>query len=104
MLSKFRYRWLLNRLRHYPTGLEECNPDLITEYSKATSAKLIYRMNDYPRCPQLNRDFNKLVKHNLVKRKRSYLYDLGGFMSMPRGTSIYFLSPQAASRQTWVDR
>lgn len=104
MLSKYRYRWLVNRLRHQPSGLEECNPDLIVEYSKATGAKVIYRLNDYPKCPQLNRDLGKLVQHNLVTRKRSFLYDLNGFMMAPRATSIYRLSPLAKHIETWVER
>ena len=59
MMSKSRYRWLLNRMRHQSTGLEERSPDLIVEYSKATGAKVYYRPNEYPRCPQLSRDFGK---------------------------------------------
>ncbi|QWE07966.1 hypothetical protein [Polynucleobacter ibericus] len=103
MLSKSRYRWLLNRLRHQSDGLEECGPDLVVEYSKATGAPILYRLNDYPRCPQLIRDFNKLVKHGLVMRKRSYLYDLNGFMVMPRATHIYQLAPSVQNSITWVD-
>ncbi|MBU3582286.1 hypothetical protein ICN19_09730 [Polynucleobacter sp. AP-Capit-er-40B-B4] len=104
MLSKSRYQWLLNRLRQQPAGLEECNPDLVVEYSKATSAKVLYRLNDYPRCPQLVRDFDKLVKHGLMHRKRSYLYDLNGFMLAPRSTYVYRLTPVAKNTITWVDR
>jgi hypothetical protein len=104
MLSKYRYRWLLNRLRHQPLGLEECNPDLIVEYSKATGAKVIYRTNDYPKCPQLTRDFDKLVKHKLLVRKRSYLYDLNGLMVTPRATYIYKPTPLATNTITWVDK
>ena len=104
MLSKYRYRWLLNRLRHQPSGLEECNPDLIVEYSKATGAKVIYRTNDYPKCPQLTRDFDKLVKHKLLVRKRSYLYDLNGLMVAPRATYICKPTPLAANAITWVDK
>ena len=104
MLSKLRYRWLLNRLRHQLSGLEGCSPDLIVEYSKATGAKVIYRLNEYPRCPQLNRDFDKLVQHKLVIRKKSFLYDLNGFMTTPRSTWIYRLSPTASRALTWVDR
>lgn len=65
---------------------------------------MLYRLNDYPRCPQLIRDFNKLVKHSLVTRKRSYLYDLNGFMVAPRATNIYKLTPSAQNSITWVDR
>ena len=104
MMSKSRYRWLLNRMRHQSTGLEECSPDLIVEYSKATGAKVYYRPNEYPRCPQLSRDFGKLVKHKLVARKRSFLYDLNGFMVTPRPTYIYRLTPAAAHTLTWVDQ
>lgn len=104
MTSKPRYRWILNRLRLQPNGLEECSPDLIVEYSKATGAKLFYRANEYPRCPQLTRDFEKLVKHKLINRKRSYLYDLNGFMVIPRATYIYRLTPISANMITWVDR
>jgi len=104
MTSKPRYRWLLNRLRHQLTGLEECSPDLIVEYAKATGAKVFYRSNDYLRCPQLSRDFDKLVKHKLAIRKRSFLYDLNGFMTTPRPTYVYRLSPLAANSFTWVDR
>lgn len=104
MLSKLRYRWLLNRLRHQPAGLEECSPDLVVEYAKATNAKVFYRPNEYPRCPQLTRDFEKLVKHNLAVRKRSFLYDLNGFMVTPRATHVYRLTPAAANSLTWVDR
>jgi hypothetical protein len=104
MMSKARYRWLLNRLRHQPTGLEESNPDLIVEYSKATGAKVFYRTNEYPRCPQLSRDFDKLVKYKLASRKRSFLYDLNGFMVTPRATYIYRLTPVSANSLTWVDR
>jgi len=104
LLSKFRYRWLLNRLRHQSDGLEECSPDLVVEYSKATGAPILYRLNDYPRCPQLIRDFNKLFKHSLVTRKRSYLYDLNGFMVAPRATHVYKLAPSVQNSITWVDR
>ncbi len=104
MTSKPRYRWLLNRLRHQPTGLEECSPDLIVEYAKATGAKVFYRSNEYPRCPQLSRDLSKLVKHNLAARRRSFLYDLNGFMVSPRATYVYRLTPVAAKSLTWVDR
>jgi hypothetical protein len=104
VLSKFRYRWLLNRLRHQPDGLEECSPDLTVEYSKATGAKVLYRLNEYPRCPQLIRDFDKLVKHKLATRRRSFLYDLNGFMVTPRATHVYRLTPLAANSLTWVDR
>ena len=104
MTSKPRYRWLLNRLRHQPSGLEECSPDLIVEYAKATGAKVLYRCNEYPRCPQLVRDFDKLVKHKLVVRKRSYLYDLNGFMVTPRSTYVYRLTPLSENTITWVDR
>ena len=104
MMSKPRYRWLLNRLRHQPAGLEECSPDLIVEYSKATGAKVFYRINEYPRCPQLTRDFGKLVKYKLAVRKRSFLYDLNGFMVTPQATYIYRLTPVAANSLTWVDR
>lgn len=104
MTSKPRYRWLLNRLRHQLSGLEECSPDLVVEYSKATGAKVFYRLNEYPRCPQLSRDLNKLVKHKLVTRKRSFVYDLNGFMVTPRATHVYRLSPFAANSHTWVDR
>jgi hypothetical protein len=104
VLSKFRYRWLLNRLRHQPDGLEECNPDLIVEYSKATGAKVYYLTNAYPRCPQLTRDFDKLVKHKFVVRKRSFLYDLNGFMVTPRATHVYRLTPVSANSLTWVDK
>jgi len=104
MTSKPRYRWLLNRLRHQPAGLEECNPDLIVEYAKATGAKVFYRSNEYPRCPQLSRDLSKLVKHNLAARKRSFIYDLNGFMVSPRATCVYRLTPVAANSLTWVDR
>ncbi|APB99113.1 hypothetical protein [Polynucleobacter asymbioticus] len=104
MLSKYRYLWLLNRLRHQPSGLEECNPDLITEYSKATGAKVMYRLNNYPKCPQLNRDLGKLVQHKFLARKRSYLYDLNGFMVSPRATYVYRPTPVAANTITWVDR
>ena len=104
MLSKYRYQWLLNRLRHQPGGLEECNPDLVVQYAKATGAQVLYRLNDYPRCPQLIRDFNKLVKHNLMHRKRSFLYDLNGFMVRPRRTNVYQLTPISENTKTWVDR
>lgn len=104
MLSKYRYQWLLNRLRHQPAGLEECSPDLVVQYAKATGAQVLYRLNDYPRCPQLIRDFNKLVKHKLMHRKRSYLYDLNGFMVAPRSTYIYRLTPMSEKAITWVDR
>ena len=104
MLSKLRYRWLLNRLRHQPDGLEECSPDLVVEYAKATGAKVFFRPNEYPRCPQLTRDFEKLVKHKLALRKRSFLYDLNGFMVTPRATHVYRLTPVAAKSLTWVDR
>jgi hypothetical protein len=104
VLSKFRYRWLLNRLRYQSDGLEACNPDLVVEYAKATGAPILYRQNDYPRCPQLIRDFDKLVKHKLASRKRSFLYDLNGFMVTPRPTHLYRLTPLAANSLTWVDR
>jgi hypothetical protein len=104
MMSKSRYRWLLNRLRLQPGGLEECSPDLIVEYSRATGAKMIYRLNDYPRCPQLIRDFGKLVQHKLAVRKRSFLYDLNGSMVAPRSTYVYRLTPTAEKFTTWVDR
>jgi hypothetical protein len=90
-------------LRHQPAGLEECSPDLIVEYAKATGAKVFYRTNEYPRCPQLSRDFDKLVKHKLAVRKRSFLYDLNGFMVAPRPTYVYRLTPFAANSPTWVD-
>jgi hypothetical protein len=104
MLSKYRYRWLLNRLRHQTSGLEECNPDLIVEYSKATGAKVIYKTHEYPKCPQLTRDFNKLVKHKLLARKRSFLYDLNGLMVAPRATYLYKPTPLATNTITWVDK
>lgn len=104
MISKSRYRWLLNRLRHQPAGLEECSSDLIVEYAKATGAKVFYHTNDYPLCPQLSRDFSKLVKHKLASRKRSFLYDLNGFMVSPRATYVYHLTPVSANTLTWVDR
>ncbi|MBU3617741.1 hypothetical protein [Polynucleobacter sp. JS-Fieb-80-E5] len=104
MTSKPRYRWLLNRLRHQPASLEECSPDLIVEYAKATGAKVFYRSNEYPRCPQLSRDFSKLVRLNLVARRRSFLYDLSGFMVSPKSTYVYRLTPVAANSLTWVDR
>ncbi len=104
MLSKYRYRWLLNKLRYQSQDLEECNPDLIMEYAKATGAKILHQLNDYPKCPQLTRDLNKLASYKLVQCKRSFLYDLGGFMVVPRSTNIYTLTPLSASADTWVDR
>ena len=104
MLSKYRYQWLLNRLRHQPAGLEECSSDLVVQYAKATGAQVLYRLNDYPRCPQLIRDFNKLVKHKLMYRKRSFIYDLNGFMVAPRRTNVYQLTPMSENKTTWVDR
>jgi hypothetical protein len=104
MLSKLRYRWLLNRLRHQSVALEECNPDLVAEYAKATGAKVIYRVNEQPHCPQLSRDFEKLVKHKLMKRRRSFLYDLSGFMVAPQSTYIYRVEPKVIQSTTWVDR
>ncbi len=104
MVSKYRYRWLLNKLRYQFQELEECNPELIMEYSKATGAKILHQLNDYPKCPQLTRDLNKLTYHKLVRCNRSFLYDLDGFMVMPRLTNVYMLTPLSASANTWVDR
>ena len=104
LLSKYRYRWLLNKLRYQYQDLEERNPELILEYSKATGAKVLHQLNDYPKCPQLVRDLNKLAFYKLLRCKRSFLYDLGGFMVMPRSTNIYQLTPLSATENTWVDR
>jgi hypothetical protein len=74
------------------------------EYSKATGAKVLHQLNDYPKCPQLARDLNKLVSYKLVRCKRSFLYDLSGFMVLPRSSSIYTLTSLSATENTWVDR
>jgi hypothetical protein len=102
--SKHRYRWLLNKLRYQYLELEESDPDLIMEYSRATGAKVLHQLNDYPKCPQLTRDLNKLASFKLVQQKRSYLYDLNGFMVLPRSTNVYKLTPLSLGLNTWVDR
>ena len=104
MLSKYRYRWLLNKLRQQSIDLEELNPDLIMEYAKATGAQVLYQTQGYPKCPQLSRDLSKLVQHKLIERKRSYLYDLNGLMVLPQSTYVYHISQEATDRTSWVDR
>jgi len=104
LLSKYRYRWLLNKLRYQYQELEECNPDLIMEYSKATGAKVLHQLHHYPKCPQLARDLSKMAAYKLIRRRRSYVYDLNGFMVTPRATNVYKLAPMSESPNTWVDR